>query len=300
VVTWFAPAGLPVLADELGGAAPGLGAPLANTQVYLLDEARQPVLPGAIGEIYIGGVGVGRGYINDQDLTAERFVPDPFADGGPPSRLYRTGDLARLAPDGNLEFIGRVDHEVKIRGMRVHLGDVEANLRQCPGVREAVVLKKPFGPDDDRLVAYVVPAASPAPAGFTDELRLSLRERLPEHMVPAGLVVLERLPLNPNGKIDRPALLSLAEAGDGRRAGGRVPGTELEQAVVGICADALKVGELDMNDDFFDVGGDSLKAVLVVADVANRLGISVPLEALFETRTIGGFCERVAAARSGE
>jgi amino acid adenylation domain-containing protein len=272
-----------------------IGKPIANSRLYLLDETLAPVPAGEVGEICIAGVGVGKGYINDSELTDEKFIPNPFSDCAD-ARLYRTGDLARLGPDWNLEFIGRVDHQVKIRGFRVHLGDVEMNLRQCPGVREAVVLKKTFAADDDRLMAYIVPMRHPAPAALVNEVRLFLRDRVPEYMLPSGFMLLRQLPLNPNGKIDREALLTMEDGGGGRLSDD-APAGEVEQEVAVIFADSLKLDGIGMDDDFFDLGGDSLKAVLVVAHVANRLGRSVPLETLFETRTIRKFCQRIEAVQ---
>jgi amino acid adenylation domain-containing protein len=265
-----------------------VGKPVANSKIYLLDEALAAVPIGVAGEICIGGVGVGKGYINDAALTAAKFVPDPYSNA-PRARLYRTGDLARLGSDWNLEFIGRADHQVKIRGFRVHLGDIEVSLRQCSGVRDAVVLKKEFAPGDERLVAYVVPTEH-APAAFADEIRASLKELLPEYMVPAAIVTLQQLPLNPNGKIDREALLRIENASDSPRSGPDSPRGKIEQDVAAIFAASLKLEDIGIDDDFFDLGGDSLTAVFVVANVADRLGMSVPIETLFETRTLRKFC----------
>ena len=270
-----------------------IGKPIANSKLYLLDDALAPVAVGGAGEICIAGVGVGRGYINDAELTAQKFVPDPFA-AAPDARLYRTGDLGRFGPDWNLEFVGRLDHQVKIRGFRVHLGDVEVNLRQFPAVRDAVVLKKELAPDDHRLVAFVVPT-EPATAAFIEEIKSFLKERLPDHMVPAAFVVLEQLPLNPNGKVDREALLRIDDAPASPRSRADAPQGKVAQAVAAIFADSLKLKDVGMDDDFFDLGGDSLKAVLVVAKVASELGVSVPVEALFDSRTVRGFCQLMDA-----
>lgn len=182
-----------------------IGRPIFNTRIYLLDENLAPVPPGASGEICIAGDGVGGGYINAPDLTAEKFVRDPFG-RDPGARLYRTGDLGRLLPDGNLEFVGRTDHQVKLRGLRIDLGDIETTLRQDPAVKEAVVMSGERGPGDQRLIAYVVPRAHSAPSEMTPRLRSFLRDRLPQYMVPTEFVILAEMPLNPNGKIDRGAL----------------------------------------------------------------------------------------------
>ena len=268
-----------------------IGKPIANSKIYLLDETLAAVPVGAAGEICIGGVGVGKGYINDADLTTEKFVSDPYSNA-PGERLYRTGDLARLGPDWNLEFVGRIDHQIKIRGFRVHLGDIEVSLRQCFGVRDAVVLKKEFAPGDERLVAYVVQMEH-ARAELSEEIRSALKERLPEYMVPAAIVTLQQLPLNPNGKIDREALLRIENTSDRPRSGPDSPRGKIEQEVAAIFADSLKLEdeEIGMDEDFFDLGGDSLKAVFVVANVASRLGTPVPVETLFEARTLRKFCQ---------
>jgi amino acid adenylation domain-containing protein len=274
-----------------------IGKPIANSRVYLLDEALAPVPVGLPGEICIGGVGVGKGYINDADLTAAKFVPDPYS-SVPLARLYRTGDLARFGSDWDLEFVGRIDHQIKIRGFRVHLGDIETSLRQCPGVRDAVVLKREFAPGDERLVAYVVPLEF-APTTFADEIKAVLKASLPEYMVPAAIVMLERLPLNPNGKIDREALLRIGIASDRPRSASDLPRGKIEEEVAAIFAESLKLEDIGVDDDFFDLGGDSLNAVFVVGNVASRLGSPVPLEALFETRTLRKFCQFIREMQRG-
>ncbi len=266
-----------------------IGKPIANSKIYLLDETLAAVPVGVAGEICIGGAGVGKGYINDAALTAAKFVSDPYSDT-PGALLYRTGDLARLGPDWNLEFIGRADHQIKIRGFRVHLGDIETSLRQCSGVREAVVLKKEFAPGDERLVAYVVPTAD-APVALAEETRSSLKQRLPEYMVPATIVTIQQLPLSPNGKIDREALLQVEIASDRPQSGSDSPRDKIEQEVAAIFSDSLRLEDIGADEDFFDLGGDSLKAVLVVANIAERLGTAVPVETLFETRTLRKFCQ---------
>jgi amino acid adenylation domain-containing protein len=184
-----------------------IGKPIFNTQIYVLDETLAPVAFGEVGEICIAGDGVGKGYINDPALTARKFVHNPFS-ADPEARLYRTGDLGRLLPDGNLEFAGRVDHQVKIQGLRIDLGDIEAALRQHPMVREAVVMTREYGAGDHRLVAYVVPREQRSADEMIGGLRSFLKERLPQYMVPAEFIILAEMPLNPNGKIDRPALHS--------------------------------------------------------------------------------------------
>ena len=180
-----------------------IGKPIHNTQIYILDETLAPVPFGEVGEICIAGDGVGKGYINDAALTARKFVRDPFS-SDPGARLYRTGDLGRLLPDRNLEFVGRVDHQVKIQGLRIDLGDIEAALRQHPMVREAVVLSGEYGSGNQRLKAYLVPQQQSS--DMISDLRSFLKDRLPRYMVPAEFTLLAEMPLSPNGKIDRDAL----------------------------------------------------------------------------------------------
>jgi amino acid adenylation domain-containing protein len=274
--------------DRYARSSVPIGKPISNSQIYLLDEALASVPVGAVGEICIGGVGVGKGYVNDASLTEMKFIPAPCT-AAPLGRIYRTGDLGRLGPDLNLQFVGRVDHQIKIRGFRVHLGDIETSLRQCPGVREAVVIKKELALGDERLIAFVVPTEGQAVAP-ADEIKSSLKTRLPDYMIPAAIVTRDQLPLNPNGKVDRDALLRLWDASEARPPVGEAPRGTLQQEVGAIFATSLKLEGVGIDDDFFDLGGDSLKAVIVVADIAHHLGVSVPLEALFETRTLRRFC----------
>ncbi|MGQ0593714.1 MAG: amino acid adenylation domain-containing protein [Gammaproteobacteria bacterium] len=258
-----------------------IGRPIANTRLYVLDERLEPVPIGVAGELYIGGAGVARGYRNHGALTAERFVPDRFGTE-PGGRLYKTGDRVRYLADGDLEFLGRVDHQVKIRGFRIEPGDVEATLSQHPAVKEAVILAREDSPGDKRLVAYVV-GDEPPPA--VEELRRHLKERVPEYMLPSAFVLLEALPLTPNGKVDRnglPAPDASSQLGHQHVA----PRTQTEEILAGIWIEVLGVERVGVHDNFFELGGHSLLATQVVARVIDVLDVELPLTSLFESPTI--------------
>ena len=264
-----------------------IGRPIANTQVYVLDREMRQRPVGVSGELYIGGVGLARGYMNRADLTAERFVPDPY--GGEGGRLYRTGDLARWRADGNLEYIGRIDEQIKIRGFRVEPGETECVLRQHPSVTEAVVISRQDRVGDTRLVAYVVAKEGVSRA---DELRSFLRERLPEYMVPSAFVTVPDLPLTPNGKLDRKAL-PLPE-NQAPASAPTPPSSELEKLIAGVWADVLGLERtFDREESFFDVGGHSLLAVQVVSRLQAVLRCEVPLRTIFESPTISGMALRI-------
>jgi amino acid adenylation domain-containing protein len=260
-----------------------LGRPRAGMRVHLLDPRCAPVPPGTTGEMYIGGPGVGRGYLNRPALTAARFVPDPF--GPPGERMYRTGDLARQRPDGDLEFLGRVDEQVKIRGYRVEPGEVEAAIARHPGVRRVAVTAE--GRDGDRrIVAYVVPARDAAPP---PELRAALGRSLPDYMVPTTITYLDTLPLTPNGKVDRRALSALPAAGrtdpaDGH-VGGRAPRNPRESRLCALYAEVLAVPRVGVDDSFFDLGGNSLLALRLAGRLRTELGIDLPVRRLFTAPT---------------
>ncbi len=256
---------------------PTIGRPIAGTRAWLVDAHLRPVPPGMPGELHLAGEGLARGYLGRPDLTAERFVPDPFGPVG--GRLYRTGDLARFQPDGEIRFLGRIDYQVKIRGFRVETGEVEAALRALPAVRGAVVMSA-----GDRLIAFVVPADTDIdPVGLRDELRRTL----PEFMVPA-VAVLETLPLTPNGKVDRKALARLVSAtgGTGWREEGAAPRDRTEEVLAAIFAEVLGVGKVGIHDDFFALGGHSLLAVRVQSRIRERLRSEVPLGAFFHSPTV--------------
>ncbi|MBA5872920.1 MAG: amino acid adenylation domain-containing protein [Nitrospira sp. CR1.2] len=258
-----------------------LGRPIANLQIYILDPQGEPVPIGVPGECYIGGIGVGRGYHRRPDLTAARFVPDPFS-AQPGQRLYRTGDLVRYRPDGTIEYLGRLDHQVKIRGVRIELGEVEAAVRQQPGVREAVVLARRDGPGGARLVGYVTmdPDRPIDPAA----LKAALAERLPEYLVPAVIVRLAQLPLSPNGKVDRGALPA-PEVAAPRTTAYEAPKTQPEQQLAAIWAQVLGLAQVGRHDNFFELGGDSILGLQVIAQ-AKEVGLSLTPRQLFQQQTI--------------
>jgi amino acid adenylation domain-containing protein len=272
----------------VGGERPVLGRPIANVRVHLLDGALQPVPLGTRGEICIAGVGLARGYWQRPDLTALRFVPDPLAEQ-PGARLYRTGDLGRRLADGTLEFLGRTDHQVKVRGFRVELGEIESQLGEHPAIAQAAVLCREDARGEPRLIAFYTAAGDGVSEG---ELRDFLRRSLPEPMLPALFIRLERLPLTPNGKVDRRAL---PDPGDlGGRAGREpvAPRTPLEETLAGIWSGLLRVEPVGVRDSFFELGGHSLLAAQLVSRVRQTWGVELPLRDLFEAPTI----EAMAAA----
>jgi amino acid adenylation domain-containing protein len=274
-------------ADE--GGDPPIGLPIANARVYLLDGAGEPAPAGVAGELYIGGASVARGYLGRAELTAARFVPDPFG-GEPGARLYRTGDLGRRRPDGSIEFLGRNDHQVKVRGFRVELGEIEARLREHPAVREAVVVAREDGAEDPQLVAYCVGGDAGAEA-----LRRHVGERLPEHMVPAAYVHLESLPLTPNGKLDRRALPSPEGEAYARR-GYEAPVGEVEQALAEIWSEVLGAERVGRRDDFFELGGHSLLVVLVISRIRQVLEIEVEPGTVFDRPVLRELAEALEGA----
>ncbi|HZF14277.1 MAG TPA: non-ribosomal peptide synthase/polyketide synthase [Thermoanaerobaculia bacterium] len=271
--------------------SPSIGRAIYNTHLYVLDVHLVPVPLGVPGELCITGQGLARGYLGRPDLTAERFLPDPWGAlrGVPGARMYRTGDLVRRRVDGDLDFVGRADHQVKLRGMRVELGEIEANLLRHPGVRAAVVAVREDRPGDRRLAAYVVPALENAPA--VDDLAAFVERLLPAHMVPQDWLLLPALPLTANGKLDRRAL----PAPERRQAAGTAPGTPLEERLARIYGAVLGVERVSVEDDFFDLGGHSLLATQVVARVRQELAFELPVRALFEEPTIAGLARRIAA-----
>jgi amino acid adenylation domain-containing protein len=271
-----------------------IGAPLAGASCHVLDPDGRPVPPETNGELYIGGPGLARGYHRRPELTAERFVPDPFSGSG---RLYRTGDVVRRSWDGVLEFVGRADYQVKLRGHRIELGEVEAALAAQPSVRDAVAVLTDDEPGDEQLVAYIVPATGAVPV--PSELRAALERGLPAHMVPSTVTVLEELPQTPNGKIDRKALSTWRTATPTERAELVRPRTLLEEVVLGVWVDVLGHNDIGVCDDFFAVGGQSLRAMQVVSRLRSALGVRVPLGRLLERPTVAEQA-RVVAGCLGE
>jgi amino acid adenylation domain-containing protein len=268
-----------------------IGRPVANTRIYVLDRrSGDPSPTGVPGELHIGGVQVGRGYLGRPALTAATFVPDAFSPE-PGARLYRTGDLARWRADGALEYLGRIDHQVKVRGFRVELGEIESVLASHPSVRQTVVVAREDVPGDARLVAYAVLAGG-APAG--EALRSWLRERLPEHMVPTVVVPMDALPLSPNGKIDRRALPAPER---GPRESYVAPRSPVEETLAEIWSEVLGVERVGVHDHFFDLGGYSLLGVKVVARVQQAFGVSLPLHTLFQAPTIEALSQAIARAQ---
>jgi amino acid adenylation domain-containing protein len=277
-----------------------IGRPLGNTVIHLLDRDLEPVPAGVAGELLIGGLGLARGYLGRPDLTAERFVPDPFAaDVGGGARLYRTGDLARFLADGSVEFLGRFDHQVKVRGFRIEPAEIEAALLRQPGVGEAVVVAREDRPGDRRLVAYVAPGTGTAGTveamATAGELREALAAALPLYMIPAVFVALDRLPRTGSGKVDRRALPAPETGRPDAEVAYVAPRTPVEATLAAIWSAVLGIERVGALDDFFALGGHSLSATSVLSRVRDSLAVELPLSVVFERRTIEGMAAAVAA-----
>ena len=262
-----------------------IGRPVANTQCYILDDQRQPVPVGVVGELYIGGDGLARGYLNRPELTEEKFVPNPFVPG---KRMYRTGDLARYRADGNIECLGRTDHQVKLRGYRIELGEIESVLESHPGVRQCIVVAREDRPGDTQLVAYVVPSGMAVPD--RGELRALLKQNLPDYMVPGDYVVLDSIPVTPNGKVDRLALPAPLPSASLDDASYLAPQDAYEELICKAWADVLGLKRVGIRDNFFDLGGHSLLAVQLMLRLQEIIpGEPLPLRAVLEAPTVERF-----------
>ena len=268
--------------EDLASSVP-IGRPIFNTRIYILDPYLQPVPVGVPGQLHVDGIGLARGYLKRQELTGERFLPNPFS-GESGVRLYKTGDLARWLSDGNIEFLGRMDHQIKLRGFRIELGEIESTLRQHSSVLDSVALVKTDGPNDKRLVAYVVLANHPKPN--MRELRNFLKEKLPDYMAPAAFVILDALPLTPHGKVNRQALLAKNIPESDLRKASLPPRNALELELVKIWENVLKIHPIDVHDNFFDLGGHSLLAVYLLTHIEKAFGRRLPLISLFQSPTV--------------
>jgi amino acid adenylation domain-containing protein len=290
-----------------------IGRPIANTQAYLLDEQLQPVPIGIPGELYLGGDGLARGYLNHPTATAEKFIPNPFVkdEGGrmkdeedsfilhPSSfRLYKTGDLARYRPDGNLEFLGRLDYQVKVRGYRIELGEIEIALNQHPAVQENVVVAQEDKVGDKRLIAYIVPKrTAPSALRNASELRRFLQTKLPDYMLPSLFMLLEALPLTPNGKVDRRALPAPDLIRPSVEETFVAPRTSTEALLADIWAEVLGLERVGIYDNFFELGGQSLLGTRVISRLRDRLQLELPLRIMFEAVTIASLAEHIETLR---
>jgi amino acid adenylation domain-containing protein len=290
--TWYPTRGLP----EDAATVP-IGRPLANTEVYLLDSKLQPAPVGIAGELYIGGDGLAWGYLNQPELTTEKFIPNPYSGKGG-GRLYKTGDQGRYWPDGAIEFLGRLDHQVKLRGFRIELGEIEAALNRHPSVRESVVLLREDAPGEKRLVAYL--AIEPEKAFTVDDLRSFLRQKLPDYMTPAAFVTLDALPLTPNGKIDRRALPAPEQSRPELAEAFVAPRNPVEELLAGAWADVLEIERVGVHDNFFDLGGHSLLATKLFSRIRDAFQVGLPLAALFEAPTIAALAERIESEKREE
>ncbi|HEY0083939.1 MAG TPA: AMP-binding protein [Pyrinomonadaceae bacterium] len=279
------------------GSAVTIGRPIANTEVFILDRHLQPLPVGVPGELLIGGEGVVRGYVGRPEATADRFIPHPFA-GQPGARLYRTGDLARYLPNGEIEYLGRLDHQIKLRGFRIELGEIEAALVRHPQVAEAVVIAREDEAGDRRLVAYVVGATD---SDLTvEELRRYLKETLPEYMIPAAFVQLVEMPLTPNGKVDRRALPAPEQTRRGMDETYIAPRTPVEETLAQIWADVLNVERVGIYDNFFSVGGHSLLMTQVVSRIRETFGVELPMQSFFQEPMVADLAIKITQMRAAE
>jgi acyl-coenzyme A synthetase/AMP-(fatty) acid ligase len=268
--------------------APVIGRPLQNLQVYIIDRYLNPQPIGVPGELCVAGVGVARGYLGRPELTAERFPATPFPGSGS-ERMYRTGDLVRYHPDGNIEYLGRIDQQVKLRGFRIELGEIEAAISSHPNVQHCAVVLREDVPGEKKLVAYIVPADSKPPALL--ELRDHLKERLPDYMVPSAFVLLDVLPLSPNGKVDKKALPPPAPSAHVGGDGYDPPRTDLERTVAAVYAEVLRLPAVGRNDNFFEIGGQSLIAMQVITRIRASLNVDLRVHHLFDHPSVASLAE---------
>ena len=273
-----------------GCTTPPIGRPIANTQTYILDDQLEPVPIGVPGELHIGGVQLARGYLNRPELTAEKFIQNPFGEG----RLYKTGDLTRYLPDGNLEFLGRIDDQVKVRGVRIELGEIEATLKHSPLVRQAVVVVL-----DNQLIAYVVPSEVDD-VELRPSLRQFLQQRLPEHMIPAQMITLGEIPLTPAGKIDRKALPIPGPTSPDPKRDFVPPRTFVEKTLAGIWGEILEIEQVGVHDNFLELGGDSVLATKIVSRIYDAFLIKLPLSSLFRKPTVSDLVEELHKSVASE
>jgi amino acid adenylation domain-containing protein len=273
---------------------PPIGRPIANTQIYILDSYLEPVPVGVVGELYLGGMQVARGYLNRPDLTAERFLADPFGEEEG-ARIYRTGDLGRWQPDGTIEFLGRNDFQVKVRGFRIELGEIESVLEKLPHVRQAAVVAREDHAGEKRLVAYFVPEDTDTVK--TTQIREELKQVLPEYMVPSLLVPLNAMPLSPNGKIDRRALPAPDQQSKAPGSEYSAPQGAVEIEIARIWEQILRVGRVGAQDDFFELGGHSLLAIRVMSRITQSFAVQLPVAVLFQASTLREFAQAVEAAQ---
>ncbi|BCL38241.1 non-ribosomal peptide synthetase [Nostoc sp. MS1] len=272
---------------------PSIGRAIANTQIYILDTELKPVPIGVPGELYIGGDSLARGYLNRPDLTSERFIPNPYPQS---QRLYKTGDLACYLPDGNIEYLGRIDLQVKIRGLRIELGEIETTLLQHPDVREAAVIAREDVPGNKYLVSYVVCGMSSESARtLSNNLRQFLRQKLPDYMIPSSFVFLDALPLTPNGKIDRRSLPAPDRNRYNQEQDFVSPRTTVEQVVTEIWQEVLKLPQISVHDNFFEIGGHSLLATQVISRIRGNYQLDIPLRSLFDAPTVASLAESIEA-----
>lgn len=262
-----------------------IGRPIRNTELYILDQELEPVPAGVASDVYIGGAGVVRGYLNSPELTAEKFIPDPHS-GRSGSRLYLTGDVSRFLKDGKIDFLGRADRQVKLRGYRIELGEIEAALERHPAIRQAAVILREDQGADNCLAAYIE-----CELGSTltiSEMREFMADRLPEYMIPSGLVMLESLPLTPTGKINRKGLPPLEQCREDVERTVEAPGNPVEEVIAGIWSDILGIDEVGIYDNFFESGGNSILAFQIVTRLRDIFKIELPLRTFFTAPTVAG------------